>query len=72
MSLLTEALIFDKYGPRLTSKQLAEFLGVAERTLYNQIAAGTCVVPTYIDGKARYADCRDVAAHLDACRARAA
>lgn len=64
-------MVFDKYGERLDAKALAAFLGVTVTTLYNQIAMGTCPVPTYLDGKSRYADYRDVAAHLDKCRERA-
>lgn len=72
MSLLTQALVFEKYGERLDADALAKFLNVSKTTLYNQITAGTCPVPTYLDGKSRYADYRDVAAHLDKCRERAA
>ena len=72
MSLASHALLFDKYGPRLTLAQLAEFLHVAESTLYNQISAGACPVPTYREGKVRFADVRDVAEYLDRARALAA
>lgn len=65
-------MVFEKYGERLNAEQLAEFFEVSVTTLYNQVSAGTCAIPTYLDGKKRYADFRDVAAHLDACRERAA
>lgn len=71
MSLLSQAMVFEKYGERLDSTQLAAFFGVTVNTFYNQVSAGTCPVKTYLDGKGRYADFRDVAAHLDACRERA-
>lgn len=72
MSLLTQALLFEKYGERLNADQLAAFFGFkTTNTLYNHIAAGTLPVKTYMDGKHRYADFRDVAAHLDECRERA-
>ena len=72
MSLANHALLFDKYGPRLGMAQLAEFLHVAEPTLYNQISAGICPVKTYREGKQRWADVRDVAEYLDQVRALAA
>lgn len=72
MSLLTTALLFDRYGPRLTMPQLSEVMGIAIGTIHNQIAAGKCQVKTYLDGGKRFADCRDVAEFLDAMRALAA
>lgn len=70
MSLLHEAIVVEKYGLRLTMDQLADALGIAVNTIYNQIAQGTFKVQTYLDGK-RYADYRDVAAYLDQMRASA-
>ena len=72
MSLLTHAMLMDRYGPRLSMEQLAEVLGVHRGTIYNMISAGTCPVRTYLDVGKRWADCRDVAEHLDSCRLRAA
>lgn len=71
MSLLTHAFLFERYGARLTIEQLAEVLHFAPTTIYNQVAVGTFGVRTYIDGKRRFADARDVADYLDECRARA-
>lgn len=71
MSLLSQAIIAERYGLRLSLDQLAEALGVAKNTIYNQVSAGTFPVPTYVEGKKRYADYRDVATYLDECRARA-
>lgn len=72
MSLMLQAMLFEKYGPRLNAEQLADALSISKTTLYNQISAGTCPVKTYLDGGKRYADLRDVAAHFDECRAVAA
>lgn len=72
MSLITQAIIVEKYGMRLTVDQLAELMGLATNTLYNKIAAGKLEVPTYIDSGKRWCDFRDAAAYFDACRARAA
>ena len=69
MSLITEAYIVEKFGLRLNVEQLAQLLGITKPALYNQFSAGTCPVKTYIDGGKRWADYRDVAAHLDQCRA---
>lgn len=72
MSLMTQAYLLERYGPRLGIPQLVEVLGMAERTIYNGISAKTFPVPTYIDGGRRWADYRDVATYLDECRAKAA
>jgi predicted DNA-binding transcriptional regulator AlpA len=58
------------YGLRLNMEQLAEALKLSRGSVYNKISAGTFKVPTYLDGQ-RWADARDVAAHLDRCRATA-
>lgn len=71
MSFLSQAYLLERYGLRLSMEQLAEVLGIKVNTIYNQVSAGTFPVKTYLDGH-RYADYRDVAAHLDECRARAA
>ena len=72
MSLLTQVMVAERYGLRLNVEQLAEVLDVKPTTLYNQISAGTCKVPTYLDSGKRWADHRDVAAHFDAMRETAA
>jgi hypothetical protein len=72
VSVVTIALLFDRYGPRLDMTQLAEVMRVEERTLYNQISAGTCPIKTYREGRNRFADVRDVADYLDQARALAA
>ncbi len=72
MSLITQAYIVEKYGLRLTIEQLADALGLAKNTIYNQIANGTLGVKTYLDGKQRWTDYRDLAAYLDSVRESAA
>lgn len=69
-SLFTQLLIAERYGVRLSMEQLAEALGVSRGGLYNMISANNCPAPTYMDMGKRWADCRDVAAHLDECRSR--
>jgi predicted DNA-binding transcriptional regulator AlpA len=64
MSILLQAMLFEKYGPRLDLDDLADALSMSKSTIYNQMSAGTFPVKTYLDGK-RYADVRDVAEHLD-------
>lgn len=71
MSLLHEAIVVEKYGLRLTVDQIADALGLARNTIYNQIAQGTFRVKTYVDGGKRYADYRDLAAYLDEVSGRA-
>lgn len=63
--------LLDKYGARLNIDQLSEVLGMPVGTIYNQVSAGTFTLPTYVDGKRRWADVRDVAAYLDRCREKA-
>jgi hypothetical protein len=72
MSLITQALVVEKYGLRLNVEQLADVLGITKGALYNQFSAGVCPVKTYTDGGKRWADYRDVAQHLDDCRELAA
>ena len=66
MSLITQAFIVETHGLRLSLETLAGVLGVTTQGLRNQLSAGTCPVKTYLDGGKRWADYRDVAAHLDA------
>jgi predicted DNA-binding transcriptional regulator AlpA len=72
MSFLTQAYLLEQYGPRLNIEQIATLLDMKPGTIYNQISAQTFPVPTYVDGKKRFADYRDVAKYLDDCRQRAA
>lgn len=68
MSILTQVMIAERYGLRLSMEQLAELLGVAKGTLYNQVSAGSCPIRTYVDQGKRWADYRDAAAHFDKLR----
>ena len=71
MSLMITAYLMEKYGPRLGTEELAEVLGMSPRTLGNKLYRGEVPVPTYKDQGKVWADCRDVAEYLDACRAKA-
>ena len=71
MSLLTQAIIADKYGLRLTVEQLAEAMQIAKQTIYNNIAKGTFPIPTYVEGGKRFSAYQDVAQYLDGCRSNA-
>ncbi|WP_423459919.1 hypothetical protein [Ottowia sp. VDI28] len=70
-SLVSQMVVFEKYGARLDTDQLAELLGQTRGGILNQISAGTFPIPTYHEGKRRFADFRDVAAHLDSLRKQA-
>ena len=71
MSLMTQAIVADKYGLRLTMAQLADAIGLAKQTIYNQIVKGEFKVKAVVDGGQRWCDYRDLAAFLDGCRDRA-
>ena len=71
MSFLHQAYLLEQYGLRLSIPELAEVLGDAEQTIHNRVSKGTLGIPTYIDGKKRWADVRDVAAYFDDKRAAA-
>lgn len=71
MSLLTQAYLLEKYGPRLNMEQLSEALGIAVSTLHKRIGSRDIDLPTYVDGKMRWADARDVAEYLDRMREQA-
>lgn len=72
MSLMTQALIAEKYGLRLNTTQLSEVLGITKQALYQQISRGCCPVRTYEDAGKRWADYRDVAEYFDRVRSAAA
>lgn len=64
----TAMLLYMRYGRmRLTLSELAIELGIAEGTLRNQISDDKCPVPTYKEGRNRYADVRAVGEYLDRC-----
>ena len=72
MSLMIQAHLLDRYGPRLDAESLAAVLGVSTKTVQNKIAANTLGIKTYVDGGKRWADVRDVADYLDSLRVIAA
>jgi len=61
----TAELLFTRYGPTLSLRQLAEVLNKSEGTMYNLHTRGTMPVPTYMEGRKRVAAVADVAAYLD-------
>jgi predicted DNA-binding transcriptional regulator AlpA len=64
---MTQAIVAEKYGLRLTVDQLAEALQLAKSTIYNQVAAKTFPIPTYVEGGKRFARYQEVAEYLDGC-----
>ena len=68
MSMLTTVYLMERYGPRLNMEQIGQALGLASGTLHQRIAHGALDIPTYVDGKMRFADARDVAEYLDRLR----
>lgn len=65
MSLLTQAYLLDKYGPRLNVSQLAQLLNLAEGTLRNQLSARSFPIQTYVESGRRFASYQAVAEYLD-------
>lgn len=41
MSLVTQMIVAEKYGPRLTLDQLSELLRISKGTIHNQLSAAT-------------------------------
>lgn len=70
-SLVTQMIIAERYGTRVSLQQLASELRMAVGTIRNQVSAGTFPIPTFLDAGGRFADYRDVAAYVDRCRERA-
>jgi len=71
MSFFTQAYLLEKYGPRLNISEVAQVLGVAEKTLRNRLSLNKVALRMYEDQGLKCADYRDVADYLDDCRARA-
>ena len=72
MSLLTQAYLLEKYGPRLNAEQLAQVLQITVVALHTQRSKGVLGVRTYSAGGRIWADYRDVAEHFDKLREAAA
>lgn len=70
-SLVTQMVLAEKHGLRLNVEQLASVLDMTPGAILNAISARRFPIPTYVDGKRRYADFRDVAAYLDGRREQA-
>jgi len=64
MPLLTTAWLLDRYGARITMKELAEVLKVSPRTVTNKLSAGSLGIPTYYDS-GRFVKAEDLAIYLD-------
>lgn len=71
MSLVTQMLVAEKYGPLLSIASLADLLRMNEQTIRNQISAGEFPIPTSRQGGRRVAHYQDVAAYLDSFRSSA-
>lgn len=71
MSLMIQAYLLEKYGPRLDAEALGQLLDKNKHTIQNKIAANTLGIKTYVEGGKRWADVRDVADFFDRCRAEA-
>ena len=71
-SLVTQAFVFERYGARLSTADLAEIMKIGTGTIRNQLSAGTFPIKTYVDGGQRWAAYQDVADHLDSLHAQAA
>jgi predicted DNA-binding protein YlxM (UPF0122 family) len=62
---MTKAAIIEHYGLRLSMVQLADVLGIAPQTLYNQLSSGELHIPTYVERGRRFASYDAVADYLD-------
>jgi hypothetical protein len=71
MSILSQLVLAEKYGIRLSMEQLAAELGQEKGTLMNRISKKTLGIKTYMDGGKRWADVRDVADYFDKMREQA-
>lgn len=70
-SLVTQMIVAEKYGLRLSMDELAQVLKLTKVALYNQISAERCPIVTYTEAGKRWADYRAVADYIDACATRA-
>jgi len=65
------ALLLTYDGPTMTAAQVAELLGIGERSLENQIYAERCPIPMFKVGNKFAAHISDVADYIDSQRAEA-
>jgi hypothetical protein len=68
MSLLTQAALIQRYGPRLSVDDLADVMKISRATINNQISDGSFPIATYRAHGKRWADFQDVDAYLEQCR----
>ena len=71
-SIVTQAMIWNEYGARLNTQDLATLLKRSTGTIRNQLSAGTFPIKTYVEGGERWAAYQDVAEYLDSKQAQAA
>lgn len=59
-------MLYMKYDRvRLTIDEVAHEMGVKSGTVRNQISDGTFPVPSYIEGRNRWVDVRELGAYFD-------
>lgn len=63
------ALLLMHSSPTMTCAQVADLLGIGERTLENQVYEKRCPVPMFKMGSKWAAHVSDVAAYIDSQRA---
>ncbi|MGR7949629.1 helix-turn-helix transcriptional regulator [Alcaligenes sp. RM2] len=62
------AMLYLKYGRlRVSVKEVAQELGLTHGTVRNQISDGTFPIPSYVEGRNRFVDVRELGRYLDAC-----
>lgn len=70
-SMHTHAMLFEKYGVRVTRRQAAEILHIGVDVLREEDVSNFVTVPYYIDHGEQWVDIRDVVQYLDLGRERA-
>ena len=71
MSAISAIVIIKEQFPkslRLNTAELAVLLDCHRQTILNQVSDEKFPIHTYVDGRFRYADIRDVAAYFDSQR----
>lgn len=71
-NIVTQAMIWNEYGARLNTQDLATLLKRSTGTIRNQLSAGKFPIKTYVEGGERWASYQDVADYLDSKQAQAA
>ncbi len=65
------ALLLLHDGPTMPAKEVADLMGIGERTLENKIYASECPIPMFKIGNKFNAHIADVAKYIDSQRAEA-